>query len=88
MIAKEELVAQLSVKYPQLDKTDISDLVSDDISDADKALLVKFYKDAGTAPTASFWDDFLVILKAVEMVANLVIPIASAVNGVYAVGKI
>jgi hypothetical protein len=84
-MSKEDAVATLTVKYPGLSNDDILDLLSPELSIADKALLVKFYKDAGIAPSASFWDDMLKVLQMVESIANLVIPIASAITGVYGV---
>jgi hypothetical protein len=88
LMSKEDAVANLSIRYPQLSKDDISDLLSDELSIADKTLLIKFYRDAGLAPSASFWDDFLTVLKAVEGVINLILPITGAINGLYAVSKI
>jgi len=88
MMPKADAIATLSVKYPQLSKEDISDLLSDELTLADKTKLMEFYRDAGLAPSISFWDEFLVILKSVEGVIDLVLPITGAINGIYAVTKI
>jgi hypothetical protein len=87
-LSKTEAEARLAVAYPQLSAQDISDIMSPDLSNDDRAFIIKSYKDIGTAPTPSFWDDFVKIMGVVESVANLVIPITGAISGIYGVGTL
>lgn len=87
-MSKAEAVAQLTIKYPELDPQDINDLLSPELTDDDRTLIFTFYKNSGVAPVKSFWDEFLVVLNGVESVANLVIPITGAISGLYGVAKL
>jgi glycosyltransferase involved in cell wall biosynthesis len=88
VLPKEEAIAELTVRYSVLSKDDIEDLLSDELTIDDKIKLVKFYRDAGIAVSPSFWDGFMTVIKAIESIASLVIPISTAVNSVYAVSQI
>ena len=87
-LSKAEGAARIAVAYPQLSQQDITDIMSPDLSDADRIFIIKSYKDIGTAPSPSFWDNFLAVLSVIEEVANLFIPITSAISGIYGVGTL
>ena len=87
-LSKAEGAARIAVAYPQLSQQDITDIMSPDLSDADRAFIIKSYKDIGTAPSPSFWDDFMMVINVVEEIANLVIPITAAISGIYGLSTI
>lgn len=88
MLTKEDAVAQISIKLPALAKEDIQDLLSPELTDADRAFIVKFYKDSGAMPSKSFWDVFLEVISVCESAANLIIPITAAISGIYSITTI
>ncbi len=54
-------------------------------SNEERAMLIQTYKDAGKVPSADGWTVFLKICAACIDIANVIIPVTQAIQGVYGV---
>ena len=71
---------------PFLSKNDVHGFFA--CTDEERALIVQSYRDSGQVPSASGWDIFLKICAACVDIANVVIPLTSAISGIYAVTQL
>jgi hypothetical protein len=52
-------------------------------SDQERALLVKAYKDAGTVPDKSTWDEVIEVIKTCSELAGYAVPILNVVQLIF-----
>jgi hypothetical protein len=82
----DEAVVAITEEMPFLSDADVRGFFA--CSDDERAMLVQTYKDAGQVPAASGWDVFLTICTACVDIANVVIPLTGAIQGIYAVAHL
>jgi len=82
-MSKDEAIVAIVVALPMLSQADVRGFLA--CSDDEKLLIVKSYKDYGKIPGPDGWIIFLTIIKECVELANLVIPITGAVQGVFGI---
>ena len=81
-----EAVVQITLEMPFMSQDDVKGFFA--ATDDERALIVQTYKDAGQVPSASGWTIFLKICAACVDVANVVIPLTGAIQGIYGVVQV
>jgi hypothetical protein len=81
-----EAVVAITTEYPFFSDADVRGFFA--CTNDERALLVQTYKDAGKIPGPSGWEIFLKIMAACVDIANMVIPLTGAIQGVYGVVKL
>jgi len=86
VMTKSEAVVAIVTALPALSEEDVRGFLA--CTDDERALIVQSYKDAGKVPGPDGWRVFLSILGACAELANLVIPITGAVQGVFGIAAL
>lgn len=81
----EDAIAKIATLTP-LTEDDAAGFLA--CSDDERTALIEAYKNAGKMPKASSWDVVLAVLGECASLANLVIPITGAVQGVFQVAAL
>ena len=81
----EQAIVAITTEYPFLSDADVRGFFA--CSDDERALIIQTYKDSGKMPGPSAWDVFLKIMAICVDIANMVIPLTGAIQGVYNLGK-
>ncbi len=81
-----EAVVAITTEMPFLSDADVRGFFA--ASNEDRALMIQTYKDAGQVPSADGWTVFLKICAACVDIANVVIPVTGAIQGIYGVATL
>ena len=81
-----EAIVQITLAMPFMSTDDVKGFFA--ATDDERALMIQTYKDAGQVPAASGWDVFLKICAACVDIANVVIPLTGAIQGIYGVVQV
>lgn len=84
---RSAVIASVLATFPDLPQAQLDRLLSADLPDAERAVILQSWQDARLVPGPDGWAVFLGILRAAADVANLVIPIESAVQGIANIGR-
>lgn len=80
---KSEAIVAIVTALPTLSEEDVRGFLA--CTDDERSLIVQSYKDAGKVPGPDGWQIFIAIIKTCAELANLVIPITGAVQGVFGI---
>jgi len=83
-ITFDEAKAEI-MSFTKLSAQDIEDLADPTLTQEDRELVIKVYRDAGKAAEPSTWDKIMQVLGLVVQIAGVIAPIAGAVNAVIGV---
>ncbi len=81
-----DAVVAITTEYPFMSDADVRGFFA--CTDDERALIVQTYKDAGKIPGPSGWEVFLKIMGACVDIANMVIPLTGAIQGIYGVTQL
>ena len=87
VIDKSSVIAQVVAAFPDVSEAQLSRLLSPEMPDEERAIILKSWNDAKVVPGPDGWTVFLNILKASAEIANLVIPIEGALQGIANIGR-
>lgn len=79
-----EAVVKITTEMPFLSESDVRGFFA--ATDEERALIIQSYKDSAKIPSADGWTIFLKICSACVEIANVVIPVTQAIQGIYGVG--
>jgi hypothetical protein len=85
-MTRDEAIVAIVTVLPALSKDDVEGFLA--CSDSERALIVQSYKDSGKIPSPSGWTVFVSIVQECAAIANLVIPITGAVQGVFGIAAL
>jgi hypothetical protein len=85
-MTKTDAIVAIVVALPALSEDDVRGFL--ECTDDERALIVQSYKDAGKIPGPDGWQTFISIIRVCADLANLVIPITSAVQGVFGISAL
>ena len=83
---RSAVMAQVVAACPGIPIPELDRMLSGEMPESEIAVVVKSWNDAKLVPGPDGWTVFLNILKACADVADLVIPIEGAVQGVINIG--
>lgn len=86
MTDRAAVAAQVLGAFPGIPPVQLERMLSGAMPDDEIAVVVQSWSDAKVVPGPDAWTVFLGILKASADVANLVIPIEGAVQGIVNIG--
>lgn len=87
MTDRAAVIAQVIANFPDIPETQLDRLLSPEMPDDERAIILQSWADAKIVPGPDGWAVFLGILKASAELANLVIPIEGAVQGLINIGR-
>jgi hypothetical protein len=81
-VTREDAIAAIAGETP-LTAADLEGFLA--CSDIERSELVAAYLDAGKMASASAWDVVIAILKECAELANVVVPLEGAVQGIFGI---
>jgi hypothetical protein len=82
-MTKDDAIVTIVTALPMLTQDDVRGFLA--CSGDEQKLIIQSYKDSGKMPGADGWQIFIAIIKECVDLANLVIPITGAVQGVFGI---
>jgi hypothetical protein len=86
-VNRAELLAKVVETFPDLPHAQVDRLLSAELRDDERQIILQSWADAKKIPGPDGWAVFMQILRACADVANLVIPIEGAVQGIVSIGR-
>jgi hypothetical protein len=80
------VMAQVIATFPEIPQAQLDRLLSADLPDDERAIILQSWADAKIIPGPSAWVVVLQILKLASDIASLVVPIEGAVQGIITIG--
>jgi hypothetical protein len=85
-VNRAAVAAQVLAAFPGVSHAQLDRMLSGAMPDDEIEIVVRSWNDAKVVPGPDAWTVFLNILKASADIANLIIPIEGAVQGVINIG--
>jgi hypothetical protein len=76
---------QIHALLPGMERQDVEDLFSPDLTESDAVMILESCKEYGALKDTATWDKILLILHVCVEVANIIVPLTNAVSGVLGV---
>lgn len=85
-MTRAELLVRVTTAFPGVPKWQLDRLLSADLPEDERVAVLRSWDDAGAVPGPSGWAVFVGILSECAAVAELVIPIEGAIQGIINIG--
>jgi len=86
-VNRAEVLARVVATFPDVPPAQLDRLLSAELPDDERRVILQSWDDAKKIPGPDGWAVFMSILRACADVADLVIPIEGAVQGIVSIGK-